>query len=72
MVAVTAGVIAHAAADASGTLERSAISAFTSSAARAGWSFRRLFALVTYALWCLPWWISIVRASMCGSRAVGA
>ena len=30
---------------------------------------RALFALSTYAWWCLPWWISIVCASMCGSSA---
>ena len=28
-----------------------------------------LFALSTYAWWCLPWWISIVRASIVGSSA---
>ena len=27
------------------------------------------FRFVTYAPWCLSWWISIVRASMCGSSA---
>ena len=27
---------------------------------------------VTYAAWCLSWWISIVRASMCGSSASNA
>ena len=30
---------------------------------------RAAFTLVMYALWCLLWWISIVRASMCGSSA---
>ena len=27
------------------------------------------FRFVTYAAWCLSWWISIVVASMCGSSA---
>ena len=29
-----------------------------------------LLTLVMYAWWCFVWWISMVRASMCGSRAL--
>jgi len=32
--------------------------------ARAGADSSALFRFVTYALWCLPWWISIVILSM--------
>src|SRR6187431_1009045 len=39
-----------------------------------GWSIHSVpssaaFRFVTYAAWCLSWWISIVFASMCGSSA---
>src|SRR5271157_3773062 len=54
---------------ASGTFERSAIRALTSSAARAGWPSSSLVAFVMYAWWCFVWWISIVLASIWGARA---
>src|SRR5260370_12679559 len=40
--------------------------------ARAGADSNALLRLVTYALWCFPWWISMVILSMWGSRASGA
>src|SRR5262249_32261593 len=40
--------------------------------ARSGADSRALFRLVTYALWCFPWWISMVILSMWGSSTSGA
>src|SRR5690606_759338 len=39
---------------------------------RSGYFSSASFSLFVYAAWCLSWWISIVRASMCGSRALVA
>ena len=52
-----------------GTLLKLRISSSIESICSSSWPSIAALSLSTYVLWCLPWWISIVLASMCGSRA---
>ena len=68
VVRVTAAVIADDRPFVVGTAAKSAIRFSTALISRSV-PLMASFTLVMYAWWCLVWWISIVRASMCGSRA---
>ena len=68
VVRVAAAVVADGRPHVLGDQSRGRRSSRSSGRARLRCPSSAALRLSTYAWWCLPWWISIVRASMCGSR----